>query len=174
VSDIGRQRLEDHRRGVGAGLLPGCAHPALRYDRRVSEPLADIETRDDVLRLVTEFYARAFRDELLHTAFVDVAQMDLEAHLPVITDFWSTMLLGERSYRGGAFAPHARLHERYPLGAQHFRRWLAIWRATVDELFAGPHAELATSRAETIAAGFLKRLEEPDPGPWISVRVAAP
>ena len=71
---------------------------------------ADIETRADVERLVRAFYGRALEDPIIGFIFTDVAKLDLEAHVPRITSFWETILLGERTYGGGAFAPHARLH----------------------------------------------------------------
>lgn len=124
--------------------------------------LADIQTRDDITLLCTEFYGRAFADELLGPVFIDVAELDLEAHLPTIVDFWETVLLGARSYRGGAFAPHARLHAQVPLTRRHFDRWLAIWFATIDRLFAGKIADDAKFRAGRVAEAFHARLEQPD------------
>ncbi len=138
------------------------------------QPSGDITTRDDIRRLVVEFYTRAFRDELLRVVFVDVAKMDLEAHLPVMCDFWGTVLLGERSYRGGAFAPHVRLHEQVPLTPRHFDRWLAIWTRTVDDLFAGDTATRAKERATQVARAFSDRLERPTSAPVCAYRYAGP
>jgi hemoglobin len=136
--------------------------------------LVDITDAESIRLLVTEFYSRAFRDELLGPVFVDVAQMDLDAHLPVMVEFWSTVLLGARSYRGGAFAPHARLHAEVPLTRRHFDRWLAIWRSTVDDLFAGAVAEDAKQRAAAIADAFCGRLMQPARGPVCAYRYAGP
>lgn len=118
----------------------------------------DITTREDCERLVRAFYGRALRDPVVGWIFVDIARLDLEAHVPVITSFWETMLLGARSYGGGAFAPHARLGARVPLRAGHFERWLLLWRTTVDELFAGERAELAKAHAQRVAHAFHGRL----------------
>jgi hemoglobin len=122
--------------------------------------MTDIADRADCERLVREFYARAFADPIIGFLFTDIAQLDLEAHVPRIAAFWETVLLGARSYGGGAFRPHAALHARVPLRAGHFERWLTIWRATVDDLFAGERAELAKAHAERVAHAFLRRLEE--------------
>lgn len=119
----------------------------------------DITTRDDCERLVRAFYARAMDDTMIGYLFTDVAHLDLEAHVPVITDFWETILLGGPAYRGGAFGPHLRLHERSPLRGGHFERWLTIWSQTVDELFAGPTAELAKAHAARVARAFHRRLQ---------------
>ena len=56
------------------------------------QALRDLTNRDDVEFLVRNFYARAFADPLLGPIFVDVARMDLAAHLPVMCDFWQTVL----------------------------------------------------------------------------------
>ena len=122
-------------------------------------PLHDIETRADCERLVRAFYGRALSDPIIGFIFVDVAQLDLEAHVPRITSFWETILLGARSYGGGAFRPHAALHMRVGLRRAHFERWLVLWFATVDELFAGERAELAKSHALRVASAFHGRLQ---------------
>ena len=119
----------------------------------------DIETRDDLERLVRAFYTRALTDPVIGFIFVDVAKLDLEEHVPVIASFWETILLGAGSYSGGAFRPHAELHAKVELRAGHFERWLGLWRTTVDELFAGPRAELAKSHAERVARAFHGRLQ---------------
>jgi hemoglobin len=118
----------------------------------------DIRDRADCERLVRAFYSRALTDPVIGFIFVDVAKLDLEAHVPRITSFWETVLLGARSYAGGAFRPHAELHAKVRLRPGHFERWLVLWRTTVDELFDGDVAELAKAHAERVAVAFLARL----------------
>jgi hemoglobin len=122
----------------------------------------DIATRADCERLVRAFYGRALTDPVIGFLFTDVAHLDLEAHVPRITSFWETVLLGARSYGGGAFAPHARLNAKVPLQRGHFERWLVLWNATVDELFAGEVAELAKAHADRVAHAFHGRLQGAD------------
>ena len=118
----------------------------------------DLATRADVEQLVRAFYGRALTDPIIGFIFTDVAHLDLEAHVPVISDFWETILLGGGSYRGGAYRPHAELNEKVTLRGGHFARWLALWRESIDERFAGPTAELAKAHAERVAAAFQRRL----------------
>jgi hemoglobin len=126
----------------------------------------DIENRDDCERLVRAFYGRAIGDPVIGWIFVDVAQLDLDAHVPRIASFWETILLGGGSYSGGAFRPHADLHARVRLKAGHFERWLWLWSTTVDELFAGQRAELAKAHAVRVATAFHARLDRlPAGGP---------
>jgi hemoglobin len=119
----------------------------------------DIETRVDCERLVRAFYSRALTDPIIGFIFTDVAKLDLEEHVPTITSFWETILLGSQTYRGGAFAPHARLHAKVELREGHFKRWLQLWTATVDELFEGDRAELAKAHAQRVARAFHARLQ---------------
>ena len=119
----------------------------------------DLDTRADVERLVRAFYGRALTDPIIGFIFTDVAKLDLEAHVPRITSFWATILLGERTYGGGAFAPHARLHLQVGLRRGHFVQWLNLWTRTVDELFAGERAELAKAHAQRVAGAFYGRLQ---------------
>jgi len=120
--------------------------------------LRDIESRADCERLVRAFYGRALEDPIIGFIFTDVARLDLEAHVPRITSFWETVLLGARSYGGGAFRPHAELHAKVELRAGHFAQWLHLWSHTVDELFAGERAELAKAHALRVGRAFRGRL----------------
>ena len=124
---------------------------------------ADIESRADCERLVRAFYGRALEDPIIGFLFTDVAKLDLEAHVPRITSFWETILLGAQSYGGGAFRPHAALHMKAPLRRAHFEQWLNLWSSTVDELFAGERAELAKAHAARVARAFHERVQSMAP-----------
>ena len=124
----------------------------------------DIESRADCERLVRAFYGRALEDPIIGFIFVDVAKLDLEAHVPRITSFWETILLGARSYGGGAFRPHAELHAKVGCARGTSTQWLHLWSGTVDELFAGERAELAKAHARPGRAGV------PPPPPEPAVR----
>ncbi len=134
--------------------------------------LPDIETRDDVERLVRAFYGKALTDPIIGFIFTDVAKLDLEGHVPAITSFWATVLLDEHSYGRSAFNPHAALHGKVHLREGHFERWLQLWFGTVDELFSGVKAGQAKVHALRVARAFLTRLEGfPSP---MDQRAAAP
>src|ERR1700759_5558364 len=97
-------------------------------------------------------------DPMIGFLFPDVAKLALEAHVPVITSYWETMLLGTQTYGGGAFAPHVSLHRKAGLRGPHFERWLVLWTGTVDELFMGEPAEEAKAHAHPVARAFGRRL----------------
>jgi hemoglobin len=94
--------------------------------------------------------------------FVNVARLDLEAHLPTMCDFWETVLFRTRAYRGSAFASHLELHLQEPLTERHFKRWLAIWTVTVDDRFVGPVADAAKAHANRVASAFQGRFKAHD------------
>ena len=123
----------------------------------------DIETRADIDDLMHRFYANAINDELIGFIFKDVAELDLERHLPVIGDFWETLLFGTNKYQKHGRNPlqvHAALNLKTSLLPKHFRRWLEIFRAAVDESFAGERAEFAKLRAEAIANRMLNYIND--------------
>jgi hemoglobin len=116
--------------------------------------MPDIQTEADIQTLVDSFYAKVNADPLLAPIFNEVARVNWEHHLPQLYDFWSGLLLGTARYRGRPFPKHLPL----PIDSSHFQRWLALFSGTVDELFAGPVAELAKLRAHNIGQVFESRL----------------
>lgn len=119
---------------------------------------ADISGRTDITALLSDFYSRCFDDELLGPVFVDIAQLDLAAHLPTMCDFWETVLFRTGAYGGNALKPHQRLDERAHLRPGHFDRWLALWCATVDDRHAGEKADAAKLQATRIAGAMCRRI----------------
>lgn len=110
----------------------------------------DIENRNDIDFLVKRFYEKAFRDNLIGPVFHKLLP-DLEAHLPVIGDFWESVLFPVNKYNGNPIAIHQRVNEKIKLKKGHFERWLTLWKETADELYNGPVAENAKTRAMSIA-----------------------
>lgn len=125
--------------------------------------MPDIVDRRDLDHLLRAFYDEVFDDALLRPIFVDVAHMDLEAHLPVLGDFWEKVLFDSAVYRGGAMEVHRRLHRRVPLTVDHFDRWVQLWTQAVDAAFEGPTAERAKGHAARIAVAIRRNLP-PDGG----------
>ncbi|MBM7505155.1 group III truncated hemoglobin [Agromyces aurantiacus] len=118
----------------------------------------DLMNGDDVERLVVAFYETAFRDPRIGPIFTDVAHMDLAAHLPIMCDFWETVLFRTGAYRRNALQVHVALNARHRLTDEDFSRWLELWTATVDDRFAGPVAERAKLQAARIAGSMRRRL----------------
>ncbi len=111
----------------------------------------DIASRAEIEILVNEFYNRVKKDELLSPLF---AHLNWPDHLPVMYNFWASVLLGDMSYTGSPFPKHAVLN----LSPEHFRQWLKLFMETVDVHFSGSVAAEAKARAQTIANVFMHKL----------------
>lgn len=111
----------------------------------------DIQSRSDILQIMEAFYKRLLADPVMAPVFLEVANIDLEEHLPILVDFWDSILFFTAKYKGNAMLPHLQLHEKYPLRKEHFKRWLAFFNLSVDELFEGDKAQLMKERAKSIA-----------------------
>lgn len=116
--------------------------------------LSDIQCSADIKALVDRFYDKLNGDGLLGPIFNGIAKVDWAHHLPVMYQFWESLLLGARTYQGAPFPKHMAL----PVGQEHFERWLTLFVATVNENFQGPKAEEAKGRALCIADTFAQRM----------------
>lgn len=113
--------------------------------------MKDIESRADIEFLVNEFYKQVITDETIGYIFTEVAQFSLSTHLPVMYNFWESILFGNPVYKGNAMAKHIALNKLVPLQAAHFKQWLLLWQSTVSKYFLGNKAAEAISRARSIA-----------------------
>ncbi len=113
--------------------------------------MPDIETRVDIEQLMNAFYAKAIHDKQIGHYFTEVIQLDLQAHLPVICDFWESVLFDTGGYKGNVMQVHKHIHQLSAFKKEHFDQWLSIFKHTVDELFNGDNAEKIKQRATSIA-----------------------
>jgi hemoglobin len=111
----------------------------------------DILGRPDIERLVNAFYTKVRADEPLGHVFDGIAKVDWEIHLPKLYNFWDTVLFRAGTFRGNPIAAHMKLVEHADLSWPMFERWLALFRSTVDELFAGENAGHIIRCAEDMA-----------------------
>jgi hemoglobin len=120
----------------------------------------DISSREDLLQLVNEFYEKLLADDSINYLFTDVAKINLSHHLPVLVDFWDSILFQSDTYHKNAMQPHISLHQKSPLQPQHFEIWLRYFNETVDEWFEGEKAFLAKERALSIATVMKIKLKQ--------------
>ena len=120
--------------------------------------VADLTGRADVEALLRRFYDQVMTDDALVEPFTELRIKGLDSHIPVMADFWETVLFRAGLYRGSALRAHRHIHQRTPLNGNHFARWLTTWNNTVDEMFQGPIAERAKTQAARIAWAMQRRL----------------
>jgi len=108
---------------------------------------ADISSSSDIKKLVDSFYQKLLKDDVVGHFFTEVVKIDFDKHMPVMYDFWATVLLDKMSYRGNVMVKHIELNKKSKMELHHFERWLNTWNATVDELYEGKIAEKAKKKA---------------------------
>jgi hemoglobin len=137
----------------------------------MTAPQYDITSRSDIARLVNLFYDQVRADNLLGPIFDDVAHVDWVEHLPKMYDFWESVLFGTAVFKGNPLAVHRALARVAPMTAREFDRWVALFQATVDDLFTGVVAADAKMRAARIAVNMQHqiRVDEPTTGGRIAV-----
>lgn len=111
----------------------------------------DITSREDIDAVMRSFYTKALSDEVIGFYFTEVTHLDLLKHLPVIGDFWESVLLNNNVYHNNPMQVHQHINQLSPFANKHFEQWVKLFCCTVDELFEGDVAELAKQRATSIA-----------------------
>ena len=119
-----------------------------------SSPLPDLDNRARIEQFVDAFYEDLLADPVLAPIFIDTAAIDLSVHLPHIKDYWCKLLLGETDYRRHTMNIHRALHDKRPLQAADFDRWLALFIATLEAGYSGSRADRARQVATAIAANM--------------------
>ena len=108
----------------------------------------DIQNRADIYLLVTSFYEKIRRDEVLGPFFNPIIK-DWAAHFERLTTFWESSLFLKTKYYGNPLEVHIRVdaENNHSITELHFGLWLNLWVQTIDELFVGEYAENAKHRA---------------------------
>jgi hemoglobin len=111
----------------------------------------DIENREDLVLLLEAFYSKAFKDDLIGRFFIEVVPLDLATHIPVIADFWESVILGAHAYRKNVMEVHQHIHALSAIKKEHLDRWVSLFQQNIDDHFAGTKATLMKQRAASIA-----------------------
>lgn len=114
----------------------------------------EITNIEDVKLLVNEFYNRVRHDEKLGYIFDDVIQDRWSMHLEKMYSFWQTVILGDHTYFGAPFPPHAKL----PVEKAHFDRWMELFYGTLDDYFEGESVDKAKWQAKRMAYVFQEKI----------------
>lgn len=115
-------------------------------------PLPELLDEDMIRAVVHTFYDSIRKDDLIGPVFNGaIAEDAWPHHLAKMCDFWSATLLRTGRYEGRPLPPHLALPG---LGEEHFRRWLTLFRATVDKVCPPEVARLFMDRALRIAHSF--------------------
>ncbi|CAM2173218.1 hemoglobin [Paraburkholderia sacchari] len=86
-------------------------------------------TEDNIRELVYAFYDRVRADALLGPVFEGVLAGRWDEHLPKMCRFWSSLVLGTKTYRGNVQQAHDPVPGVEP---KHFSHWLYLFLDTVQ------------------------------------------
>lgn len=121
-----------------------------------------LDNRDAIELLVNSFYSRVQRDDLLAPIFTNVEFFKWDVHIPVMVNFWETVLLDAATYKGNTMQKHISLHQKTPLTSELFNRWKELFYATLDEHFEGPGVTEAHRRVEAMSGLMQYKIEQSD------------
>lgn len=111
----------------------------------------DLENKADIEKFLTEFYSVALKNEVLKDKFI---HLNMAHHIPLITNFWSSIIFFDQSYDGNPFIKHKEMQ----LNAEHFAVWLQLFHQTLDAMYEGTNAGEMKKRADSIAQIFQHKL----------------
>ena len=123
--------------------------------RKEFEPIQQI-SEEALGQLVQRFYARVRQDPLIGPVFND-AICDWPEHLQKLQAFWSSVMLTSGRYKGRPLPAHVKHADR--IDAAAFRRWIALWRRTTDEMFAPSAAAALQEKAIRIGESLSLGIE---------------
>jgi len=122
--------------------------------------LADKITKDTIDIMVTNFYRKVIKDDLVGPFFIaklgdDMTNEYWVPHLELLRNFWASIALGDTSYRGNPFAPHMMIGE---LSKEVFEQWLKLFFETLDSIYEPQIADIFKERSTIIAGNFMRNL----------------
>jgi hemoglobin len=108
-------------------------------------------THESIQDLVQVFYGRVREDEILSPVFNKALGNDWALHEAKLVEFWSTIVLDSRSFKGNVYGTHMALTDIEPA---HFTRWLGLFEQTTHELFDEQCAEQFLKMAYRVASSL--------------------
>lgn len=114
-----------------------------------------LDNRQHVNTLVRTFYGKIQDDDMLGPIF-NSRISNWEDHFELLTDFWSTVLRLEISFKGNPARAHVEVDQATggTITPIHFGRWLQIWFETIDELFIGRNAQIVKDQARIMSTNL--------------------
>jgi hemoglobin len=108
-------------------------------------------TKKHIEKLVIHFYQRVQEDELLAPVFNDAAQVNWEHHIPLLCQFWNSIMLKTNEYHGGAYMKHVLIGQKENIQKTHFTRWLSLFQEEATKHLPSDAAKEIVHKASLIA-----------------------
>jgi len=111
----------------------------------------DIQTQEDLYKIVDDFYKKLLADVSISYIFTDVVKVKLEEHLPILVTFWSQSILGTGGYFNNLTQIHLDLNAKSYLSKELFDIWLNHFEMAINENFKGINCERMKNQAHNLS-----------------------
>ena len=121
----------------------------------------DLETREDVKLLVSSFYDKVRKDDVLGPFFKEAIK-DWDEHIERLTTFWEASLFLKTKYTGNPLETHIKMDadHNHSISQVQFGLWLNLWFQTIEELFEGDFAQNAKFKARKMGSFLYLKIFE--------------
>lgn len=123
-------------------------------------PPAQAPDLQAITTLVHGFYRDVRQDPLLGPVFEKALHGHWDEHLQRLVDFWSTVALGTRSFKGDVLGKHMALGSITPA---HFAAWVRMWQRHTELLLAPDAARELQVAAHGVACNLFRGYFGSDP-----------
>lgn len=120
----------------------------------------DICNRKDIEFLIDTFYTKVIKDETIGYFFTNVIELNWEKHIPIMYDFWETILFDKIKYKGNPIVKHIELNKKSELNSKHFDQWILLWEVIIKQHFKGEKASEAIKRASLMKELMLYKITQ--------------
>lgn len=121
--------------------------------------MKDIQNRKDIELIIDKFYQKVLKDDVIKHFFTKAVSLDWEIHIPIMYDFWESILLDGNKYKGNPMIKHIDLSRKTPIEQLHLDRWLQLWEDNIRSAYEGKKAEEAIERAYSIGGLMLHKIK---------------
>lgn len=114
----------------------------------------DVQTQDDLYKIVNDFYKKLFADDRINYIFTKVIPVheNLEEHLQTLVKFWSQAILGTGGYFNNLTQMHLDVDMKSHLTKELFEIWLTHFEAAINENFEGLNCERMKNMAHNLSS----------------------
>jgi len=117
-------------------------------------------TRENLETLVTSFYHKAMRDDLIGDYFTlelgeEITNFEWLRHIDILVDFWASIFINDPEYNSDPYGPHFTI---IGLKEKDFIRWVQLFAETSDKIYTPAVSKLFKEKAKFYAQEFMTRL----------------
>lgn len=111
----------------------------------------DIQTKEDIFKVVDLFYKKLLADQNISFFFTEVVKIKLEEHLPILVTFWSQAILGTGGYVNNLTQMHLDINAKSNITKEHFQIWLEHFEDAINQQFQGFNCERMKNQAHNLS-----------------------